>query len=123
MIALRTLGLVMGWVMLALAAAGTVLPLLPTTPFLLAAAWCFCRTSPRMALWLMKNPLFGPALQTWRNERAIAPRTKLVAIVSMAAGYLLTISLSAPPPAVAAGLALLLLAVAAFILGRPTPAR
>lgn len=117
---LRALWLGLGWVMVGLGAAGAVLPVLPTTPFLLGAAWCFCRSSPRMTAWLENNPLFGPALRNWRRDRAISVRSKLIACASMALGYAITLRFEPATP-VAVGLAALLLTVAAFIVTRPTP--
>lgn len=121
MTALRPLYLLLGWIMLALAAAGTLMPLLPTTPFLLAAAWLFCRSSPAMAAWLQHHPVLGPSLRNWQAERAIAAPTKLVAVTSMAMGYGLTLTLAQLPPLPATLLAAFLLGVASFILTRPRP--
>src|SRR5690606_41134853 len=58
-----------------LALAGTVLPLLPTTPFLLVAAWAFARSSPRLDAWLHAHPRLGPPLAAWQARRAI-PRSE-----------------------------------------------
>jgi uncharacterized membrane protein YbaN (DUF454 family) len=120
-IGLRGICFVLGWAMLGLGAQGAVLPLLPTTPFLLAAAWFFYRSSPRMVRWMDENRVFGPAMRTWRREGAIALRYKLVACASMALGYLLTLQLATLRPLAAAMLALLLLGVALFIVTRPRP--
>jgi uncharacterized membrane protein YbaN (DUF454 family) len=118
---LRAIYFVAGWAALGLGAAGTVLPLLPTTPFLLAAAWCFCRSSPRMAGWLLDHPVLGKPLRAWQREGAISTPAKLAAVASMAAGYALSIHVARLGTIPAIALAALLLAVAAFIVTRPAP--
>ncbi|MCR6670584.1 YbaN family protein [Devosia ginsengisoli] len=117
----RVFYFVAGWATLGLGAAGTVLPLLPTTPFLLAAAWCFCRSSPRMAGWLLDHPVLGKPLRAWQREGAISTPTKLVAVASMAIGYGFAMRFSELGSVPASGLALLLLSVAVFIVTRPRP--
>jgi uncharacterized membrane protein YbaN (DUF454 family) len=74
-----------GFLFVALAALGAVLPVLPTTPFLLLAAACFARSSPRFYDWLLRNKLFGPLIREWRATRSIPLRAKGVAIVMIAA--------------------------------------
>ena len=117
----RLIYLVIGWVMLGLGAAGAVLPLLPTTPFLLAAAWCFGRSSPRLTAWLLAHPVLGKPLQAWQREGAISTPTKLLAVAGMVIGYGLTMHFSELGLVPAGGLALLLLSVAIFIVTRPSP--
>lgn len=70
----------LGWVFVGLALAGAVLPLLPTTPFLLLASFLFLRSSPRCHAWLLKNRLFGPFLRDWERHHAVHPAVKWLAI-------------------------------------------
>lgn len=67
---------------------GAFLPVLPTTPFLILAAWCFLKSSERAHAWIYRQPLFGKALKDWEKNRSIARPTKLIAtsmiILSMA---------------------------------------
>lgn len=64
---------------------GAFLPLVPTTVFLLIAAWCFAKSSPRFADWLYGHKRFGPALCRWRDARIVPLQAKLLATVSMTA--------------------------------------
>lgn len=66
----------LGLVFVGLGTLGVFLPLLPTTPFLLLAAACFGRSSPRLHGWLIGSPLLGPLLLDWERHGAIALRAK-----------------------------------------------
>ncbi len=78
-----------GVLALALGLVGIVLPLLPTTPFVLLAAFCFSRSSARAERWLLEHPRFGPMLRDWRISRAIPRRAKQIAWSMMAVGSVL----------------------------------
>ncbi len=69
--------------MLALGIIGIVVPLLPTTPFLLLSAGCFSKSSERWHRWLLSNPTFGPMIQDWHEHRCIHCKTKVTALLSM----------------------------------------
>ena len=79
----KTVYLVAGFLFVGIAALGFVLPVLPGTPFLLLAAWCFARSSERWHRWLLNSELFGPIISNWEENRCISIRTKMVAIGSM----------------------------------------
>ncbi|WP_448568611.1 YbaN family protein [Thalassotalea ganghwensis] len=66
-----------------LAALGAVLPLLPTTPFLLVAAACFAKSSPRLHKMLLQNRVFGPIIYHWQQSRSIPKRAKVLSLVTM----------------------------------------
>ena len=72
-----------GAICLALGIAGIFLPLLPTTPFLLLASWCFLRGSPRAHRWMHAHPRLGPYLTAYEEGRGIPLRAKVVALALM----------------------------------------
>ena len=76
----RWLLLTAGWMFVILAVVGVVLPIVPTTPFLLLAAACFARSSEPFYSWLVDNRVFGPLIRDWRAHRAMPRRAKRVAI-------------------------------------------
>jgi hypothetical protein len=81
----RAAYLTTGWFFVALAVLGVVLPLLPTTPFLLLASTCFVRSSPRCQRWLAESRWFGPTLRDWNEHRAVRGPVKLLAVVVIVA--------------------------------------
>ncbi|MCB1173857.1 MAG: YbaN family protein [Leptospiraceae bacterium] len=76
-----------GWICLGLALLGAFLPVLPTTPFLILAAWLFSKSSPRLHQWLLRMPAFGPAIQDWEANRVIRPRAKWMATIVILAVF------------------------------------
>lgn len=68
---------------LAVGLVAIVVPGLPTTEFILLAAWAATRSSPRLSAWLENHRLFGPMLHNWRNGKIIPRRAKLGATASM----------------------------------------
>lgn len=118
--AARLAWLVVGLLSLLLGALGVVLPLLPTTPFLLVAAVAFARSSNRLHDWLVNHDVFGSLIDNWRRHGAISRRAKLASVASMVA--LLAISLAMAVPAAVMVLQLVVLSAAAlFVLSRPAP--
>lgn len=97
---------------------GAVLPLLPTVPFLLLAAFCFARSSVRLHRWLVGHPTFGPPIRDWEERGAIGRRAKWIATVSMAGSVIVALWLGLPGLSVAVQV-VVLAAVGVFIWTRP----
>lgn len=90
----RVMWFCMGVVALALGVVGVLLPILPTTPFVILAAFAFGRSSPRLAKMLEDSRLFGPIIADWRKNGAIAPRFKALAVVMMLGVFCISLVLS-----------------------------
>lgn len=78
----RTLWLCLGLIALLLGVIGIFLPLLPTTPFVLLAAICFSKSSPRLHQWLLSHKLFGTLIRDWEENGVIRTKVKCIATVS-----------------------------------------
>jgi uncharacterized membrane protein YbaN (DUF454 family) len=77
---IRLFFVVAGTISLVLGAIGIVLPVLPTTPFLLLALACYCRSSERMTQWMLNNKYFGNYLRNYKEGKGLSLKTKLFAI-------------------------------------------
>ena len=94
---IRLVWLCLGGLSLLLAAAGAVLPLLPTVPFVLLAAFCFARGHPPLEAWLLRHPAFGPHISAWRARGAISRRGKSAALAAFAVSAALGLALAPMP--------------------------
>ncbi len=102
---------------------GSVVPLMPTTIFLILGAGCFARSSPSLEVWLLRHPRLSPPIRAWRAERAIPRAAKRAACIGMGLGYALFCLAVRPDWAVALGVALAMSVCAFWIVRRPLPAR
>jgi uncharacterized membrane protein YbaN (DUF454 family) len=75
---LKWLWFTIAWISFTLGIIGAFLPILPTTPFLILAAFLFSKSSPRFHAWLMNLPLAGDAVRDWQVNRVIKPRAKIL---------------------------------------------
>ena len=99
-------------------AAGVVVPLLPTTPFLILAAWAASKGSPRLLRRLVRHPVYGPILKAWKKERAIPRRAKILACVLLVFSWAVLV-FGGVSGLVLAGVSVFFLLVAGFVLSRP----
>jgi uncharacterized membrane protein YbaN (DUF454 family) len=115
----RIVLIVVGFLCLALGGLGIVVPLLPTTPLVLVAAFAFANSSETLHQWLLDHRVFGPLIDNWRRHGAISRTAKTMSVLSMLA--ILVISWLMGVAAVVIGVqAVVLACAAAFILTRPS---
>ncbi|WP_414652813.1 YbaN family protein [Hansschlegelia sp.] len=102
-----------------LGVAGLILPLMPGTVFLILAAGCFTRSSPRLERWLLEHPRLGPTVVAWRRDRVIPVRAKIAAFAGMGSSLAL-VSVSGAPPVAIVSTAALMAAGALYVGTRPS---
>jgi len=110
--------LILGWVCVVLGFVGVALPVLPTTPFLILAAFAFGKSAPRLKQWLLEHPIFGGPIRDWETSGAIRPRYKILACTAMALVFITSL-LAGLAPVILLVQALAMGGAASFILTRP----
>lgn len=118
---LRWVLLISGWVAFVLGLIGLLLPVIPTTPFLLLAAACWVRSSPRFYLWLITHRWFGQYLRYYLNGQGIPRRIKFVAISLLWLMILPTALLIVPYRWLSALMIVVALAVSIYLALQPEP--
>lgn len=117
---MRYVALLLACLFLVLAVIGVVLPGLPTVPFLLLAAWFSAKSSERLHRWLYAHPYLGKLLSDWETQQAISRKSKLMAVLMLLVSWLLMYQYLKNPWALA-GISLLFVSVAAYLLSRREP--
>ena len=87
----RIFYLLLGWFSLITGIIGIFLPLLPTTPLVLLAAWCFSKSSERFHTWLINHKFFGPIVSDWQSNDGIPRKSRNRAIIFMWLGMAISI--------------------------------
>jgi len=82
--------IILGWLSLITGIIGIFLPLLPTTPLVLLAAWCFSKSSERFHAWLLQHKYFGPIVSDWQSDQGIPKKARNRALIFMWAGMTLS---------------------------------
>lgn len=110
---------VLAYISLSLGVAGIALPLLPTTPFVLLAAWCASRSSPAFEAWLHDHRTFGPVIRNWRDQQAVPVQAKWLALAMLAVSWSL-LWLATMPPLVLAVTGVFFTGLVIFLFTRPS---
>lgn len=79
----RLLFLCLGWFSFVLGIIGLALPVVPTSPFIILAAWAFSKSSPRFERWLVHHKYLGPPVRRWRAYRVVPLQAKLISLSAM----------------------------------------
>jgi uncharacterized membrane protein YbaN (DUF454 family) len=119
---MRPVYFLLGWSFFGLGAVGTVVPGLPTTPFMLLALWAFSKSSKRFHDWLYAHKIFGPPLTQWQTHRVIAVKAKVLSVVTMLASFTYLAFFTEVTTLVKVIVALIMLYGAAFILSQSSQA-
>lgn len=114
---------VAGTLCVGLGVIGALLPVMPTVPFLLLAAGCYARGSPKALRWLMGNPVFGRELRNYTEGRGLAARTKALSISAVIIGITISIVISGMEPLIVVVLITVMAAVVIHLLSLPTSDR
>ncbi|CAM3167010.1 YbaN family protein [Paracoccus nototheniae] len=114
----QQLWLIVGWLFLGMGIIGVALPVMPTVPFLLVAAWAFARSSPVLHRRILDHPTYGPSVRAWQERGAVSRLAKIWAITAMSAGVGLS-WYAGMPGWVVATQAGICASVAAFLITRP----
>jgi uncharacterized membrane protein YbaN (DUF454 family) len=123
--ALRSIFLVLGWIWVGIAFIGIVAPIIPTTGPILLAAFFFSRSSERFDAWLLNNRFFGSIVRGWRNGEGFTGRAKAIAVTAIGISFAFTtyFALGSAHPAIRISMWMLALAIAGYVVTRPTKRR
>lgn len=115
---MRIFWIISGLVSLACGIIGIPLPLLPTVPFLLLAAFCFSKSSDQLHDWLLAHPTLGPPILNWRETRAVSRSAKVASTLMISASLGVSLYWQMPLPVILLQITVLV-GVSLFIWSRP----
>jgi len=109
-----------GWIFFFFGVIGVILPVLPTTPFMLLALWAFSKSSDRFHYWLYNHKYFGPLLQQWQQYHVIPLIAKVFAISMMVISFVYLLLYRQLHVSILIAVALVMLYGMRFILTKPS---
>ncbi len=112
-----------GWACVGLGFIGIIMPIFPTTPFLLVAVWAFSKSSPEMAERIRNHPVAGRFVRDWQDEGVIPLAGKIIALAMMAVMLAYLQFWSGMPGWAVITAAAVMAGAAGFILSRPSRSR
>ena len=117
---MRAVYFILGWVFFIIGAIGVLMPVVPTTPFMLLALWAFSRSSERFHHWLYHHKFFGPPLQMWQQHSVIPLIAKIMSISFMSISLIFMLIYSSLSILSKLSIAVFMLYGAWFILTKPS---
>ncbi|MBA84124.1 YbaN family protein [Thalassobius sp. S69A] len=94
---MRYIWAILGLISVAIGLVGIILPLVPTVPLMILAAFFFARSSERLHNWLISHPTFGPSIQDWQDHGAISAKGKRIATLSIAVVFAISLIMGLRP--------------------------
>lgn len=117
---LRPLYFGIGLLCVALGLVGAALPLMPTTIFLITAAWAFSKSSPRFEQWILTHRKFGPAVRSWKQSGSISTHHKRIALMVLWISCVISVAVVWPNITVSVIIFVFGILVSGFLITRPT---
>ncbi|NRB39704.1 MAG: YbaN family protein [Pseudomonadales bacterium] len=118
---IKALFILLGFISFALGFIGIFLPLLPTTPFILLAAFFFSKSSERFYGWLINIPTFGPMIMQWNEYGCVSQKGKIASAVAMTAVIVYFWIFREMAIPIKLAVTCIMLTVMAYVLSRPKP--
>jgi len=115
----RILLLLLAWFCVGAAFVGIFLPGIPTTPFLIVALWAFAKTSKKFHTWLLNHKRFGPILTNWESHKVVPRKAKILMVILQIFAVVM-FHYSLQNIYLTAGLIIILLFVARYVLWLPS---
>ncbi len=119
----KSIYLILGFLSFALGVIGIFLPIMPTTPFILLAAFCFSRSSERIYHWFINHKLFGKVIIDWNIHGVISLKSKLLVTILLPPSLIYSIFFKEFPPMIDATIAIVGVIILGFIWSRPSQRR
>lgn len=112
--------IILGWISILLGLIGAFLPIMPTVPFLILAAFFFSKSSDRLHKWLLDRPKIGPALKDWETNRIIRKPAKILATIFLLGSIAVGLIFFPWPPWFQIAYPIVVVTVLSFIWTRPS---
>lgn len=116
----RYLLITLGWISLGLGLIGSVLPVLPTTPFILLAAYLFSKSSDKLYLWLIQIPKFGKVISDWNENGIVSNKSKMACAITLLTVVIYIAYFTVLPLFIKITIGTTLFFVGLFVLSRPS---